>query len=120
MLTIIALILALLALPSPWGWLLVLVAAIVDVTEVAVFRWWSRRRRSTVGVDTLVGRHAVVVTALAPHGQVRVQGEIWQARSPVAVDPGEEVVVRAVRGLALDVEPTVARDTSPAAPESNE
>lgn len=118
MLTIIALILALVLLPSPWGWLVVLVAAIVDVLETGAFWWWSKRRRSTVGVHTLVGRRAVVVTALAPCGQVRVQGEIWQAQSPVAVDPGGEVVVRAVRGLALDVEPAVARDTSAAAPES--
>ncbi len=55
---------------------------------------------------TLVGRHAVVVTVLAPRGQVRVQGEIWEAESPVHVEPGREVVVRAVRGLVLHVEPT--------------
>ncbi len=107
MLTIVALILAFVFLPSPWGWLLVIAAAAVDVLETALFWWWSRRRRSVVGVDDLVGRRAVVVTTLAPRGQVRVQGEIWQAQSPVQVEPGREVVVCAVRGLSLDVEPVL-------------
>lgn len=108
MLTIVALILALLFLPSPWGWVLVIVAAVVDVLETAALWWWSKRRRSAVGADTLVGRHAIAVTALAPRGHVRVQGEIWEAESTVPVEPGRDVVVRAVRGLALDVEPAPA------------
>lgn len=108
MLTIVAVILALVLIPPPWGWVLVIVAAVVDTLETAFFWWWSKRRRSVVGVEALVGRHAVVITALAPRGQVRVQGEIWEAESPVQVEPGREVVVRAVRGLALDVEPTAS------------
>jgi membrane-bound serine protease (ClpP class) len=104
-LTLIALIVAFLFLSSPWSWLLVLGAAVVDVLETAVLWWLSKRRRSAVGVEALVGRSAVVVTALTPRGQVRVDGEIWEAESPVSVERGVEVVVRAVRGLALDVEP---------------
>lgn len=105
MLTIVALLLALFVIPAPWGWLLVVLAGTVDVLETAFLWWWSKRRRSVVGVDALVGSRAVVITALAPRGQVRLQGEIWEAESPVQVDPGREVVVRGVRGLALDVEP---------------
>lgn len=104
--TLVTLVIAVLFLPPPWSWIAVVVAALVDIAETSAFVWWSRRRRSVVGVDALVGRHAVVVTVLAPRGQVRVEGEIWEAVSPVRVEPGSEVVVRAVRGLALDVEPT--------------
>lgn len=104
MLTIIAIVLAFLVLPSPWGWVTVIGAAVVDVLETLFFMHWSRRRRSAVGVDTLVGRRAVVVTALAPHGKVRIDGELWRADSSVLVEPGGEVVIRAVRGLVLDVE----------------
>lgn len=104
MLTIVAIILALLVLPSPWGWVAVIVAAAIDVCETWFFWWWSKRRRSVVGAETFVGERAVAVTALAPRGQVRIRGEIWQAESSTPVAPGQEVVVRDVSGLVLDVE----------------
>ena len=109
MLTLIALAVALLFLPSPWGWVLVIAAAVVDLAETAGFVWWSRRRRlrtrPAVGVEDLVGRPGVAASALAPDGQVRVQGEIWAARSALPVERGARVVVRAVDGLVLEVEP---------------
>lgn len=104
MLTIVAIMLALLVLPSPWGWVAVIVAAAIDVLETLFFMHWSRRRKSAVGPDTLVGRRAVVVTTLAPRGKVRIDGELWRADSSVPVEPGGEVVIRAVHGLLLDVE----------------
>ena len=105
MLTIVAVVLALTVLPSPWGLVAVVVAALIDVTETWFFVRWSKRRRSTVGVETLVGRTAVVVRALTPRGQVKVDGEVWEARSEYHFAPGEEVVVTGVDGLVLDVEP---------------
>ncbi len=105
MLTIGALILAFLVVPSPWGVVLVLSAFAVDVLETIALRTWSRRRRATVGSATIVGRRAVVVTTLAPEGQVRLDGEIWRARSGGdLVERGAEVTVRSVAGLALEVE----------------
>lgn len=112
MLTLAALVVALLFLPTPWNVVLVVSAAVIDLLETGLFLWWSQRRRSAVGVDTLVGRPATVLTALAPRGQVRVAGEIWQAESPQPVDPGVAVVVRAVHGLTLEVEPALRSDPS--------
>ncbi len=105
MLTIIAVILALTVLPSPWGVVAVLSAAAIDVLEVTFFARWSKRRRSTVGAQTLVGRTGVVVRALSPRGQVRLDGEIWEARATGDVAPGDEVVVTGRDGLVLEVEP---------------
>lgn len=105
-LTIVALILALTVIPSPWGWVTVIVAGVIDIVETAFFVWWSKRRRATVGAETLVGRKAVVVRALTPRGQVKLDGEVWEARAEDDVLPGDEVVVRAVDGLVLDVEPS--------------
>jgi membrane-bound serine protease (ClpP class) len=102
-LTIVAVVLALTVLPSPWGIVAVAVAAAIDVGETAFFVRWSKRRRATVGVETLVGRTAVVVRPLAPRGQVKLDGEVWEASGPAGVLPGEEVVVVAVDGLVLDV-----------------
>ena len=108
-LTLVALVLALIFLPSPWSWILVVSAAVIDLAETGAFVWWSRRRRRltrpAVGVEDLVGRRAVAVTALVPDGQVRVQGEIWSARSRSPVGRGDAVVVLAVDGLVLEVEP---------------
>jgi membrane protein implicated in regulation of membrane protease activity len=106
MLTIVAVVLALTVIPSPWGWVAVIAAALVDVAETAFFVRWSKRRRSAVGLETLVGRRAVVVRALAPRGQVKLDGEVWEARAEYDLLPGDEVVVRSVDGLVLMVEPT--------------
>ena len=105
MLTIVAVVLALTVLPSPWGWVAVVGAAAIDVAETAFFVRWSKRRRAAVGAETLVGRSAVVVRALAPQGQVKLDGEVWQARASVDLLPGDEVVVTAIEGLVLAVEP---------------
>ena len=105
MLTIVAVVLALTVLPSPWGWVAVLAAAAIDVAETAFFVRWSKRRRATVGAETLIGRSAVVVRALAPQGQVKLDGEVWQARASVELLAGDEVVVTAIEGLVLAVEP---------------
>ena len=105
MLTIVALVLALTVLPSPWGAIAVIIAAIIDVVETGVFVWWSKRRRASVGAETLVGRRAVVVRALAPRGQVKLDGEVWEARSETVLVPGDDAVVTGLDGLVLDVEP---------------
>jgi membrane-bound serine protease (ClpP class) len=108
-LTLVALLLALLLLPSPWNWIVVLVAAVIDLVETGAFVWWSRRRRRltrpAVGVEDLVGRTGVAASSLLPDGQVRVQGEIWAARSQVPVERGDRIVVRAIDGLVLEVAP---------------
>jgi membrane protein implicated in regulation of membrane protease activity len=114
MLTLIALIIALLFLSSPWNVVVVVVALVIDVVEILIFAWWSRRQRRkgppAVGVEALVGRRGVVVARLTPGtreeiGQVRVDGEIWGARSRVVIEPGSSVVVRAVDELVLEVDP---------------
>jgi membrane-bound serine protease (ClpP class) len=102
---LIALLLAVFLLPSPWGFVVVAIALVVDVIEVTVGLWYSKRRRSTVGTDALVGVTGVAVGELVPEGQVRVNGEIWRARCEVGCDAGATIVVRAVEGLTLEVEP---------------
>jgi membrane-bound serine protease (ClpP class) len=101
---LIALLLAIFLLPSPWGFVVVGVALVVDVLEVGVGLWYSKRRRATVGTDALVGMRAVAVGELMPEGQVKVNGEIWRARCETGCDAGATVVVRAVNGLTLEVE----------------
>ena len=102
---LVALLLALFVLPSPWGALAVAGAAVVDTAESLFWIRWSRRRRAAVGAETLVGRRAVAVGALVPEGQVKVDGELWQARCAGYAAPGTPLVVTGVEGLTLEVEP---------------
>ena len=63
----------------------------------------AQRRRVTTGAEGMVGEVGVAATALAPRGQVRVRGEIWQAHSAEPMSVGSAVEVVRVRGLTLEV-----------------
>ena len=58
-----------------------------------------RRQPATVGPQQIVGMEGVV----RGDGQVFVRGELWRARSPERLRPGERVRVAALDGLTLDV-----------------
>jgi membrane-bound serine protease (ClpP class) len=103
-LLVIAIVLAIFFLPQPWGLIAVVAAGVVETAESLLLLWWSQRRRARVGVETLVGRRAVAVSLLAPRGQVKIDGELWDARSDGSVEGGAEVVVRGIEGLTLLVE----------------
>ena len=64
---------------------------------------------SVNGPQRLLGQTAIVTTALAPGGVVRVGGEFWSARlctGPApALPPGQRVRVVGRHGLTLEVEP---------------
>ena len=100
MLLLGAILLAIFVLPSPWGIVAVIAGGLIDIGESLVLLKWTRRRKSTVGVETLVGQRGVVSTLT----QVRVAGELWETRSDRLLVPGEEVVVRGVEGLTLLVD----------------
>ncbi|MET0560501.1 MAG: NfeD family protein [Gaiellaceae bacterium] len=106
MLVLIALLLAIFLLPSPWGVVAVAVALVIDLIEVGVGIWYSKRRKAAVGANALVGATGVALDELGPEGQVRVNGEIWRARCESGCASGASIVVRAVDGLTLEVEPT--------------
>ena len=103
MLLLAAIFLAAFVLPSRWTIPLVAGATVLEVAET--WFWWtiSHRGRPKVGVETLVGAEAEVVTPCRPRGQVRVAGELWQASCAEGANPGEQVRVVEVRGLELVV-----------------
>jgi membrane-bound serine protease (ClpP class) len=104
MLLLGGILLAIFVLPYPWGIVAVVGGGTLDIAESLLLMRWSRRRRAVTGVEALVGRTAVVVTACLPIGQVRVAGELWRARSDRGAAPDDEVVVRAVDGMTLLVD----------------
>ena len=105
MILLVSIALAIFVLPQPWGLVAVVVGATFEIAETGLFLWWSQRRRATVGVESLEGRVGIAVSDLWPEGQVKIGGEIWRARCSGGADRGTRVVVRAVDGLTLEVEP---------------
>jgi membrane-bound serine protease (ClpP class) len=97
-------LLLLIVLPSPWSALGFVACLALFGGEVVFWNRTVRGRRATVGAQTLVGETASVVTACLPDGQVRLGGEIWEARSHEGAEEGEAVVVIGRDGLTLLVE----------------
>ncbi len=97
-------------------WLVMAMGAVVAAFFLMVVRTLLRARRmpATVGVQAMIGRHAIARSDLAPQGFVFLQGERWKAVAEDGpVRSGETVIVTAVRGLTLTVR---RRPSSPAPP----
>lgn len=107
MLTLVAIVLAVVVLPSPWGAVAVVAAALVDVAETVFLIRRTRSRRSVVGSEALTGRETVVTTRLAPAGRVRIDGEIWAATCEAGetLEAGARAEIVRVEGLLLVVRP---------------
>jgi membrane-bound serine protease (ClpP class) len=104
MIFVLTLILALLFLPWPWNLAVIACAAAFEVLLATAGIRYTRRGRSAVGVQAMIGGEAEVLTPLTPTGQVKVDGVIWQAHSENGALVGETVRIRAVDGLTLEVE----------------
>jgi membrane-bound serine protease (ClpP class) len=64
----------------------------------------AHKNKVVTGEEAMIGQIARVHTPLAPAGKVYVLGEMWNAVCPERAEPGDEVIVRGIRGLELDVE----------------
>jgi membrane-bound serine protease (ClpP class) len=103
--------LALLVLP-PWlGLVAVVTGIVVELAEVGFWIRFLRRYRVRTGSEGLVGSVAEVVETCDPEGRVRLRGEIWRARVPLATPAavGQLVEVTGVDGLTLEVGAPVDR-----------
>lgn len=65
----------------------------------------SHKRAIVTGHEGLIGREGTVISMMNEQVIVRVLGEIWEARSPVMLTPGQKIKVKNVKGLMLFVEP---------------
>jgi membrane-bound serine protease (ClpP class) len=104
-LLVVAILAAVFWLPTTWGIVAVIGAAVFELAEIALYVWYSKRRKATTGAEGLVGAVGVAVTACNPDGQIRVEGELWNAVCAEGAQPGDRVVVERVEGLTLIVAP---------------
>jgi membrane protein implicated in regulation of membrane protease activity len=94
---------------EPWGAIVIIVACLLEIVEVAVLRRWSRhlgrRLKPAVGAEAMIGQTAKVVSPCRPTGTVRVHGELWEAQCEEGADAKDTVRIDAVEGLQLLVSP---------------
>jgi membrane-bound serine protease (ClpP class) len=65
----------------------------------------SHRRPVVTGEEHMIGSRARVVDWQGQEGRVHVHGELWHARGPAGLIPGQEVWVKAIGGLTVEVTP---------------
>lgn len=70
-----------------------------------------RKRGAVSGKDSIIGGIGTAMQSFSGEGKVWLEGEAWTAESDVAIEKNQPVIVRALEGLSLKVEP---------APESND
>ncbi|NGZ03438.1 MAG: serine protease [Nitrospira sp. WS238] len=64
------------------------------------------RGKPITGAEGMIGTIGIAMTDLNLHGQIAVQGEIWEAVSQTPIRQGEAVEVMSIEGLTLNVAPT--------------
>ena len=101
----VAAVVLLLVLPDPWNLIGCTVAVVAGCGELFLWKRTVRGRKTAVGSETMIGSEAQVVTPCRPDGQVRLAGELWDARCAAGADPGRLVLVVDRKGLTLIVEP---------------
>ena len=102
---LMAAIVGLFVLPTPWNVIAVCVAAIVEVGELYLWKRFLSRYRVRGGAEGMIGERAEVIEECDPKGRVKVRGEIWAAVAAggATFTPGERVRVLAVEGLSLRI-----------------
>ena len=100
---LLAVLLAFFVLPWPWGLLAIAGGLAVETVELTWGLRLARRWKPSTGAEAMIGKEAEVVSRCRPLGEVRVQGELWQARCEEGADVGETVRIEAIEGLTLVV-----------------
>ena len=73
-----------------------------------------RRRGAVSGRASIIGGTGTAMQSFTGKGKVWLEGEAWVAVSRVPVEQGQEVVVRSMNGLTLEVEPASQPDRTQA------
>ncbi|MGA2670360.1 MAG: NfeD family protein [Dehalococcoidia bacterium] len=83
-----------------------IIIAIVFAVAFIIFIIYAiikgQMRKLSAGVEEMIGKEAVVRTALNPKGTVLAEGELWTAiAEDSTIEPGEEVIITKAEGLKL-------------------
>lgn len=90
-----------------WIWLAMPLGKVaMSISFYALFLRPHLRRLPHHAVETMIGQRGRALTRLDPHGQVRVNGEIWSARTANGgiCPAGQAVTIRTIEGKTLCVD----------------
>lgn len=73
-----------------------------------------RRRGAVTGIEMILGDTGTAMESFAGAGRVWLEGAPWAAFSKVPIEKDQQVVVTAIDGLTLEVEPASAADAADA------
>jgi membrane-bound serine protease (ClpP class) len=77
-----------------------------------------RKRGAVSGKDSIIGGFGTAMQSFSGAGKVWLEGEAWTAESSVAIEKDQPVVVRALDGLTLEVEPVAERNADERDPQT--
>ncbi|MGH8222657.1 MAG: NfeD family protein, partial [Woeseiaceae bacterium] len=77
-----------------------------------------QRRGAVTGAASIIGGIGTAMEAFSGEGKIWLEGESWAAMSRVPIDKDQQVVVRNMDGLILQVEPVAEADRQPAEPQT--
>ncbi len=81
----------------------VVAAALFSATVLLAVR--QRSRPIVSGREEMIGATAEALEAFSRSGQVRAHGEIWSAHAGEAIAEGQQLRIKSIDGLILEVEP---------------
>ena len=100
---------------APHNLQIIVMAAVSVVTFVICMIWirpklesLRRAKIQRTNADRLIGMEGVVIVPVNPvegKGQVKVEGQVWSAKSEGAIKEGTKVKIRAIEGVKLIVDP---------------
>lgn len=100
---------------APHNLQIIVMAAVSVVTFIICMIWirpkldsLRRAKAQRTNADRLIGMEGIVIVPIDPvegKGQVKVEGQVWSAKSAGAVKDGTKVKIRAIEGVKLIVDP---------------
>ena len=110
MILLIGTLLSFAFLDAPLKYLTLIPLALLEIVDVFMWLRW-RKIRSITGAEGLEGTRGIALTDCRPDGQVRLRGQIWKAHCPEGAGRGDDVIVRGLEGLSLQVSPATVMAT---------
>ena len=98
-----ALLLAVLVVPAPWGFVAVTGAIAWEILEKVFWFYRTKDIPVAVGPEAMIGQPVDVIEACRPDGKVQLSNERWNARCTQGAEVGDTVVVQALERLTLIV-----------------
>lgn len=90
------------------------IIAALFIVWLVTFILKLRRRGAVSGADSIIGGIGTAMSNFSGEGKIWLEGEAWAARSKVAIEKDQDVIVRGMDGLVLEVEPAPEPDAGDA------